>query len=250
MPRTVKVIFATRRRVFSLDKFKNKNQVTRADENYAIIGLGKFGGALCKQLAAENQEILAIDTKEKLVNRYMNIANKAVIADAQDEEALRKLNIEAFDHVFITIGSDIQASVLSALNCKDLGVKDLICKAQDRSHARILERIGADQIVQPESDMAKRIVMHHRQPHIIDYLDLSEDVTLAEVEVNNKEYTERTLGELSLRNNFDVNVIAIIQKDNVDVYPDARSIIHHKDMLAVIGSVDAVNNFDQEFNES
>ncbi|KRM31213.1 KtrA protein [Ligilactobacillus acidipiscis DSM 15836] len=236
--------------MFSLDKFKNKNQVTRADENYAIIGLGKFGGALCKQLAAENQEILAIDTKEKLVNRYMNIANKAVIADAQDEEALRKLNIEAFDHVFITIGSDIQASVLSALNCKDLGVKDLICKAQDRSHARILERIGADQIVQPESDMAKRIVMHHRQPHIIDYLDLSEDVTLAEVEVNNKEYTERTLGELSLRNNFDVNVIAIIQKDHVDVYPDARSIIHHKDMLAVIGSVDAVNNFDQEFNEN
>ncbi len=229
-------------------KFKNKNQVTRADENYAIIGLGKFGGALCQELAKEHQEILAIDVKEKLVDRYMNIANKAVIADAQDEEALRKLNLASFDHVFITIGSDIQASVLSTLNCKDLGVKDLICKALNRSHARILERIGADQIVQPELDMAKRIVLHHRQPHIIDYLDLSSEVTLAEVEVNNKEYTEKTLGELALRNKFDVNVIAIIQEDNVNVYPDAKSMVHYKDKLAVIGSVDAVNNFDKNFN--
>lgn len=231
-----------------MDKFRKKNTVTRADENYAIIGLGKFGGALCRELAAAHQDTLAIDTKEKLVNKYMNVANKAVIADAQDEEALRKLNIASFDHVFITIGSDIQASVLSALNCKDLGVKDLICKAQDRSHARILERIGADQIVQPESDMAKRIIMHHRQPHIIDYLDLSADVTLAEVQVTNKKYTERTLGELSLRNKFDVNAIAIIQQDNVNVYPEARSIIHFGDTLAVIGSVEAVNKFDEKFN--
>ncbi len=113
---------------------------TTKRENYAVIGLGQFGRSICQSLVEANQEVMAIDIDEDAVNEFTNIVTRAVIADCQDEDALKDLSIGSFDHVFVAIGSNIQASIMATLLSKELGAKDVICKAENDSHARVLEK--------------------------------------------------------------------------------------------------------------
>ena len=123
-------------------------------QNFAIIGLGRFGGgSICQTLVEAGQEVLAIDSSEDRVNEYMNIATHAVVANAQDEMTLRSLGIRNFDHVVVAIGEDIQASILVTLMVKEMGVPNVLAKAVNEYHARVLDKIGADMVVHPERDM-------------------------------------------------------------------------------------------------
>ncbi len=118
-------------------------------QNFAIIGLGRFGGSICQTLVEAGQ-VLAIDSSEDRVNEYMNIATHAVVANAQDEMTLRSLGIRNFDHVVVAIGEDIQASILVTLMVKEMGVPNVLAKAVNEYHARVLDKIGADMVVHPE----------------------------------------------------------------------------------------------------
>ncbi|PWM24319.1 MAG: potassium transporter Trk, partial [Limosilactobacillus fermentum] len=116
-------------------------------ESFAVIGIGQFGSALCEALVEAGQEVLAIDSNEEVINDLAGSVMRAVIADAQDEEALNDLSIGTFDHVYVSIGKDIEASIMATLIAKDLGAKDVICRAENRNHARVLQRVGADLVV-------------------------------------------------------------------------------------------------------
>lgn len=221
---------------------------TTKRENYAVIGLGQFGRSICQSLVEANQEVMAIDIDEDAVNEFTNIVTRAVIADCQDEDALKDLSIGSFDHVFVAIGSNIQASIMATLLSKELGAKDVICKAENDSHARVLEKIGADQIVQPERDMARRIVFHKLQPNIVNYLILNEKVTLAEVKVDNPDFVGKTLAELALRNKYHVNVIAIVTDGKVNTSPVASDIIDLNDLISVVGNTADVERFNGDAN--
>lgn len=109
-------------------------------QSFVIIGLGRFGGSICRTLVESGQEVLAIDSSEDRVNEYMNIATHAVVANAQDEMTLRSLGIRNFDHVIVAIGEDIQASILVTLMVKEMGVPNILAKAQNEYHARVLEK--------------------------------------------------------------------------------------------------------------
>ncbi len=221
---------------------------TTKRENYAVIGLGQFGRSICQSLVEANQEVMAIDIDEDAVNEFTNIVTRAVIADCQDEDALKDLSIGSFDHVFVAIGSNIQASIMATLLSKELGAKDVICKAENDSHARVLEKIGADQIVQPERDMARRIVFHKLQPNIVNYLILNEKVTLAEVKVDNPTFVGKTLAELALRNKYHVNVIAIAREGKVNTSPLASDAIELNDLISVVGNTADVEKFNGDAN--
>lgn len=221
---------------------------TTKRENYAVIGLGQFGRSICQSLVEANQEVMAIDIDEDAVNEFTNIVTRAVIADCQDEDALKDLSIGSFDHVFVAIGSNIQASIMATLLSKELGAKDVICKAENDSHARVLEKIGADQIVQPERDMARRIVFHKLQPNIVNYLILNEKVTLAEVKVDNPDFVGKTLAELALRNKYHVNAIAIVTDGKVNTSPVASDIIDLNDLISVVGNTADVERFNGDAN--
>ncbi len=221
---------------------------TTKRENYAVIGLGQFGRSICQSLVEANQEVMAIDIDEDAVNEFTNIVTRAVIADCQDEDALKDLSIGSFDHVFVAIGSNIQASIMATLLSKELGAKDVICKAENDSHARVLEKIGADQIVQPERDMARRIVFHKLQPNIVNYLILNEKVTLAEVKVDNPSFVGKTLAELALRNKYHVNVIAIAREGKVNTSPLASDAIELNDLISVVGNTADVEKFNGDAN--
>lgn len=215
-------------------------------ENYAVIGLGQFGSAICQSLVEAKQEVLAIDIDEETVNDFTNIVTRAVIADAQDEDTLKELEIGSFDHVFISIGQNIQASIMATLLAKELGAKDVICKAENESHARVLEKIGADQIVRPERDMARRIVFHHLQPNIVNYLILNDQVTLAEVKVDSPAFVGKSLAELQVRNRYHVNVIAISTDGKVNTSPIASDTIKLNDSISVVGNTSDVEAFNSD----
>ncbi len=205
-------------------------------ESYAVIGLGQFGSSICDALVQAGQEVLAIDSNEEVINEYADSVMRAVIADAQD--ALRDLDIGSFDHVYVSIGKNVEASIMVTLIAKELGAKDVICRAENANHARVLEKIGADQVVRPEHDLAKRLVFQQLNPGVIDYVQLSKKVTLAEVNINNPKFFGKTLDELDFRNRFNVNVIIIVNADDeVNQMPQANDVIKPHDKITVVGDL-------------
>lgn len=219
-------------------------------QNYAIIGLGRFGGSICRTLIESGQEVLAIDNNEDRVNEYMNIATHAVVGNAQDEMTLKSLGIRNFDHVIIAIGEDIQASILVTLMVKEMGVPNVLAKAQNEYHARVLEKIGADRVVHPERDMGVRIAHNLVSKNILDYVELSDDYSLAELRVSNAKFFGKSLGELNFRQRFGLTVVGIRRNDGqVVVSPTADQIVEKNDNLLVIGETDDVDILDEKMND-
>lgn len=219
-------------------------------QNYVVIGLGRFGGSICQTLIESGQEVLAIDSNEDRVNEYMNIATHAVVANAQDEMTLRSLGIRNFDTAVIAIGGDIQASILITLMVKEMGVANVIAKAVNSYHARVLDKIGADLVVHPERDMGIRIAHKMVSKNILDYIELSNEFSLAEIRVTNPKFYGKTLGELNFRQRFGLTVVAIRRsKTEVIASPAAEEIVREDDNLLVIGETDDVDLLDEKMND-
>lgn len=219
-------------------------------QNYAIIGLGRFGGSICRTLVESGQEVLAIDSNEERVNEYMNIATHAVVGNAQDESTLRSLGIRNFDHVIVAIGEDIQASILVTLMVKEMGVPNVLAKAQNEYHAKVLERVGADRVVHPERDMGARIAHNLVSRNILDFIELSDEFSLAEIKVSNPKFFNKSLIEVNFRQRFDLTVVAIRRADGqVVVSPPANEIVCENDNLLVIGSTVNVDILDEKLND-
>jgi trk system potassium uptake protein TrkA len=219
-------------------------------QNYAIIGLGRFGGSICRTLVESGQEVLAIDSSEDRVNEYMNIATHAVVGNAQDEMTLRSLGIRNFDHVIVAIGEDIQASILVTLMIKEMGVPNVVAKAQNEYHARVLEKIGADRVVHPERDMGVRIAHNLVSKNILEFIELSDEFSLAEIKVANPKFFNKSLLELNFRQRFGLTVVAIRRVGgDVVVSPAANEIVRENDNLLVIGATDEVDILDEKLND-
>ncbi|MBP1153667.1 Trk K+ transport system NAD-binding subunit [Paenibacillus sp. PvR052] len=123
------------------------------NKQYVIVGLGRFGFSVGKQLIEHGHEVIGIDIDEELVDEMSGVLTYSAIADCTDEDALRSLGIGDFDCAIVAIGVNIQASILATILLKDLGVKQVIAKALDELHGRVLEKVGADRVIYPERDM-------------------------------------------------------------------------------------------------
>lgn len=159
---------------------------TEMKKEFVVIGLGRFGGSIATELIELDANVMVIDISSARVDEFADIATQAVAADTTDESVLKSLGIRNFEHVIVAIGADIQASILTTLILKDMGVPKITVKAQNDYHARVLEKIGADQVVHPERDMGIRIANNMVSNNILDYLDLSDEHSLAEIKVNEK----------------------------------------------------------------
>ncbi|WP_101843736.1 TrkA family potassium uptake protein [Halobacillus sp. Marseille-P3879] len=211
---------------------------------FAVIGLGRFGGSICRELSREGMEVLALDLDEDKVNEYRDIAAHAVIADSTDENVLKELGIRNIDHVIVAIGDNIQASMLTTLMLKELGIKTITVKAQNDYHEKILSKIGADHVVHPERDMGKRIAHNIISNNILDYIELSDDHSVVEVKAGSK-MSGRTLVDLDIRAEYGCNVVAIKRKKEVIVSPMATEEIHESDILIVIGADKDISRFEK-----
>lgn len=215
-------------------------------KEFAIIGLGRFGGSICKELSEEGMSVLAIDIDEERVNEYKNVATYAVIADTTDEIALKELDIADFDDVIVAIGDDIQASILTTVILAELGVKSITVKAQNDYHEKILNKIGAHHVVHPERDMGRRIAHSLISSNILDFLELSEDHSIVEIKASDK-MLGKSLLQLDIRARYGCNVVAIQGRNNeMNVSPNPADKIQGEDILIIIGSNKDINKLEKD----
>ncbi|WP_110111740.1 TrkA family potassium uptake protein [Bacillus sp. CGMCC 1.16541] len=212
---------------------------------YAVIGLGRFGGSICKTLSEEGVEVLAIDLNEEKVNEYANIASHAVMGDSTDENVLKSLGIRNFDHVIVAIGDNIQASILTTLMLKELGVESITVKAQNDYHEKVLTKIGANHVVHPERDMGKRIATKILSNNVLDYLELSDEHSIVEVVANDRMHGNSII-ELDVRAKYGINIVAIKRNRDILVSPQASEVIQKGDILIVIGADVDITRFEKK----
>lgn len=178
------------------------------NKEFAVIGLGRFGGSIVRELRELETDVLAIDVDEERVNEFADIATETVIGNTTDETVLKNLGLRNFDNVIVAIGDNIQSSILTTLLLKDLGVKKVTVKAQSDYHARVLDKIGADVVVHPERDMGRRIAHRLVSSSVLDYLELSDEHSIVEIYATEK-LAEQSLLDLDIRAEYGVSVIAI-----------------------------------------
>ena len=203
-------------------------------KSYIVIGLGLFGEAIAKQLCRLGGEVLAMDVRNELVQQISADVTHAVVGDAQDKEVLRALGAKDFDCAIIAIGSDLAASVLTAMNLKELEVPYIICKAHDETHRRVLEKLGVDRVIIPEQENAQWLARSLNSHNVLDYIELSEDYGILEIPAP-KTWIGKTLKELNIRAKLGVNIIAVESGETTNVSPSADYKILAGDVMVVLG---------------
>jgi len=203
-------------------------------KSYVVIGLGRFGTTLARQLCALGAQVLAIDVRSDLVQQVAEDVTHAVVGDAQDKEVLRALGVRDMDCAIIAIGDNLAASVLTTMNLKELGVPYIICKAHDETYRRVLEKLGVDKVVIPEQENAQRLARSLNSHNVLDYIELSEEYGILEVPAP-KAWIGKTLKELDVRAKLGVNIIAVENDKKTNVSPAADYRIGEKDTLVILG---------------
>ena len=203
-------------------------------KSYVVIGLGRFGTTLARQLCALGADVLAMDVRSDLVQQVANDVTHAVVGDAQDKEVLRALGVRDLDCAIIAIGDDLAASVLTTMNLKELEVPYIICKAHDETHRRVLEKLGVDRVIIPEQENAQRLARSLNSHNVLDYIELSEEYGILEVPAP-KSWIGKTLKELNVRAKLGVNIIAVESGKKTNVSPTADYCIQQGDIMVVLG---------------
>ena len=204
-------------------------------KQFVVVGLGRFGESLSKSVYDLGHDVLVIDMDEEKIADIADYVTHAVQMDATDENALRKLGLSNFDVAVVTIGSDIQASVMSALLMREMGVKYVIAKGHSDLHAKVLYKIGANKVILPEKDMGKRVAHNLVSSNILDYIELSSEYSIMEIEALDS-WVEKSLIDLELRRKYGINVVAIKDGSKVNVSPGADEIIKKNDIIVALGS--------------
>ncbi len=217
-------------------------------KSFLVIGLGRFGAAVARELSALGQEVLALDVDAENVQHIADEVTQAIQGDAQDEAVLRSVGARNFDCCVVAVGADMEASILITMMLKEMGAKKIIAKAMTPIHARVLERVGADRVVLPEIDMGQRLAQRLVRTNVVDYIGVSDEFSIVEIHPP-KSWVGHSLGQLGVRARHKINVLAIRHGagGQVDVNPQPDQVIGADDLLIVIGTnkqVDSVVELD------
>ncbi|MEW8973974.1 MAG: TrkA family potassium uptake protein [Tissierellaceae bacterium] len=217
-------------------------------KSFAVIGCGRFGSSLAKTLFELENEVLAIDKNPNTIQEISEYVSQAVEADATQELALKELNIDRFDVVIISIGSDMEASIVATLIAKELGAKNIISQAQSELHGRLLKKIGADKVIFPEMDMGIRVAHNLTSSNILDYIQLSPDFSVLEIAVL-ESWHQKSLAELRIRNKYGINVIAVKRGAEIIASPSPDFVLNNYDIIVIIGSSEDVKKIELRAGE-
>lgn len=209
-------------------------------KSFVIIGLGRFGTAIASELSALGHEVLAVDVDEERVQQVADHVTHAVTGDGRNIEVLRALGVRNFDCVMVAMGSDVGNSALITLNLKELGVKEVICKAQSHVHSRVLEKIGADRVVFPEYEMGAKLAQGLSSSNVLNFIELSEDYGILELSAP-QSWQGKSLRELDVRNRHHVNVIAIRKNGELNVAPSPDLPLESGDQVVALGRYEDIN---------
>ena len=204
---------------------------------FAVIGLGRLGSAMIGTLSSLGHEVLGIDANEDLIQDLSGQYPEAhlVAADATDELVLRDLNVGQFDGAAVVIGEDMEAGILATANLKEMGVAFVVARASTRLHARVLERVGADRIIEPEKDMGAQVARTMASPGVMDYIDLGEEEALIEAEIPG-EWKGKSLADLHLSRQSGLTILAVKPKGKPGTIPRADTVLREGDVVVVGGT--------------
>lgn len=218
-----------------------------AKKQYAVIGMGRFGTGVASTLVKADQEVLVVDANEERIQKVSDFVTHAVVADTTDEASLKALGIRNFDIVVVAIGHDVQASVLTTLLLKEIGVKHIVAKADSALHGKMLEKVGADRVVFPERDMGQRIAHNLMSTNVIDYFEVAPDLGIIEVEVHG-ELIGTNLIESNLRAKYGITVIAIRRQGKLLLSPSPTENFAEDDTLILVGDNIAIQRFETTYS--
>ncbi|MBN2604917.1 MAG: TrkA family potassium uptake protein [Bacilli bacterium] len=214
-----------------------------AKKSFAVIGMGRFGQSVVEELINKEAEVLVIDKDPEKIAKMSKIATHAVTLDTTDVNALREVGISSIDHVVVAIGAEIQSSILTTLILKDLGVKFVTVKVQNSDHAKVVHKLGADEIIQPEQQSGKRLASKIISNNVLDYIDLNESHSFIVVNATEK-VIDSTVVNLDVRNRFKINVVAIRRNGDI-IIPTPDNVIAMNDQLLLIGRNTDLDKFNQ-----
>lgn len=210
-------------------------------KTFVVIGLGRFGSAVAEELCSLGNQVLAIDPDQEAVQRIADKVTQAVVANAQEPDALRMLGVSNFDCAVVAFSNDIGASVLSSLNLKDLGIPRLICKARNHMHAEVLRRIGADLVVFPEDESGRKLARSMANHDIFNYIELSAQHGISEMLLPDS-WIGKTLRQLDVRAKHHVTVIAVQgRQGGMQVSPSADYCFQAGDIVFALGDNDSID---------
>lgn len=210
-------------------------------KTYAVLGLGKFGGAIARELSEMGCDVIAVDINENLVKEFQNQVSYAVVADVTDIDAMRELGISEVDAIFISIADELESSIMAALVAKELGVSNIIAKAASKLHGKLLNKIGVNRVVYPEKEMGIRLAKNIVAGNFLDMIDLSSEYTIVELTVP-KNWVGRSLLDINVRRKYGINIVALKIDDDIkiDVSPDY--VFRDSDVVIVVGKMKTIGD--------
>lgn len=212
------------------------------NRQFAVIGLGRFGRAVCETLHSLGYEVLGVDTDEKKVSQVLadQVAAHALQLDSTETLALKEAGILEFDTVIVAIGNYLAESITTTLNLKEGGVSHVIAKASSETHLKLLKKVGADHVVFPEREMGCALARSLTKPSILDRFELDPDHSIVEIIVPEK-FDGKTIAELELRRNYGLNLLAVSHANKFEINPQPTQRLRKGTAVVVIGSNRDIN---------
>lgn len=223
-------------------------------KQYAVVGLGRFGSTVARVLVDKGAEVIGIDRNKKRVEAIKNDVSSAIQIDTMDEESLRECGIEKVNAAIVCMGLDVEESILATTILKKIGIKKVIARAGTSLHAEILKMVGAEEIVFPERDIGEKVAIKLVSPGLEEFVELGEDLVLAEIEVKTETLAGKSLKDLGLFAKYKINPIIIKKKvrhkeagavaeEEIRELPDPDYVVSEGDTLLVLGETKDVEGF-------
>jgi len=209
----------------------------------AVIGLGNFGMNVARELYVRGHDVLIVDKKDALVQKGQEFSSKSVVADCTEKEVLANLGLSTVDTTIVSMGNNLSGSILATMYLKELGVKNIIVKAINDDHKKILEQVGGTQIIFPEREMAVKLAQSITTPNILDYFPLTDSFSIMEI-IPPKEFVGKSLLDLDLRKKYQIQIIAIKDtlKDVISMVISPTRSIKATDRLILLGKREHLKN--------
>ena len=204
-------------------------------DTYAVLGLGRYGTAVAKELTENGKEVIAVDSDQKIVNDAAAFLPVCKCADVTDPEVISRLGIGNIDTVIICMAGNLEASVMAVTLCKEAGAKIVIAKCANEMHQKILLRVGADKVVFPENESGIRLAKNLLSSGFIDMISLSKDVSIIEIDVKD-EWVGKNLIELNLRKKYGLNIVATKKSSKVNININPEQALDGETTLIVIAN--------------
>ena len=218
------------------------NSLRKGNRQFVVIGLGRFGRAVCMTLNRLGYEVLGTDIDENLVDQALaeGIVPHALQLDSTKLTALKEAGILEFDTVIVAIGNYVEKSIVTTLNVKEAGVNFVVAKASSEIHGKLLKRVGADLVIYPEHEAGCDLAYTLTKPAILDRFDLDPDHSIVEIKVPD-EFNGKTLAELEIRSRYGLNVLAIGNNEHFQINPEPQTRLTKGILMVVIGENEAIH---------